>query len=206
MNTDDKIKNIVRVMDAIEPGKLTLLTGSNGSGKSLVRKQICFRLARKIGNVDPRKIVVNVSMQLRTETNPNLGAMCEFMHDDPEDPTSLTTYSLINTLFNSFANEDNKSNKYLVIDEPEIGMSKESQLGFVKWLKEKLPAVLPNTYGMLIITHSEIIVEELKNMSVFLNMDSDCTADEWLNREIIPTDFEKLANDSRALYQAILNN
>jgi predicted ATPase len=105
----------------------------------------------------------------------------------------------------TFLKEYNSSKRYLIIDEPEIGMSKESQLGFVTYLKERIPDILKYTYGLLIITHSEMIVNALKDEAVFLNMDKDCTADEWINREIIPTDFEKLENDYYELFQAINN-
>lgn len=42
-----------------------------------------------------------------------------------------------------------------------------------------------------------------KDEAMFLNMDKDCTADEWLNREIVPTDFEALAKNSTELFHAI---
>ena len=73
----------------------------------------------------------------------------------------------------------------------------------MQFLKKRLPEVLEYTHGLLIITHSEIVVNELKEIATFLNMDSDMTADEWINREIIPTDFEELDKNSYGLYQAI---
>lgn len=202
MNYEDKIERIRTILESIEPNTVTVLTGSNGSGKSLVRKQCCFNLSRKIPGTDYRTLTADVSMQKRTENNPYLGALCSFMHDDADSPTSLSTYQFINTLFNTFLKED-KQKRYLIIDEPEIGMSKESQLGFMQFLKKRLPEVLEYTHGLLIITHSEIVVNELKEIATFLNMDSDMTADEWINREIIPTDFEELDKNSYGLYQAI---
>lgn len=199
---NERVTRIQHILASIEPNRVTILTGSNGSGKSLVRKQCCFGLSRKLPGTDPLKLTADVSMQRRTENDPYLGAMCAFMHDDSDDPTSCSTYRFINTLFNSFLKEDVKK-RYLIIDEPEIGMSKESQLGFIMYLKDRIPEVLNHSYGLLIITHSEIIVEALKDEAMFLNMDKDCTADEWLNREIVPTDFEVLAKDSTELFHAI---
>lgn len=199
---DSKIERIINITERVEPNKLTILTGSNGSGKSLVRKQLCFKLANKIEGADYKKLVVDVSMQRRTETHAHLGAMCNFMHDDPWNPTSISTYVFIETLFNSFLT-DAKDKRYIVIDEPEIGMSKESQLGFVAYLLNKLPEVMTKTHGIMLITHSECLVEALKDKAVFLNMDKDITADEWINREIIPTDLEQLSEDSHELYLAI---
>lgn len=200
----DKVNRIIEVINKIEPNRVTILTGSNGSGKSLIRKQLCFKLARKIEGADYKHLTVDVSMQRRTETNVELGAFGNFMHDDGDKPTSLSTFEFVETLFRSFVTEiDNK--RYIIIDEPEIGMAKESQLGFVLWLKEQLPDIMTKTHGLMVITHSELIVEQLKDLDIveFLNMDKDCTAEEWLNREIIPTDFEKLAKESHELYLAL---
>ena len=204
-NYEDHINRILDIIDKVEFGKLTILTGSNGSGKSLIRKQLCFKLANKVDGADYRSITADVSMQRRTESNLNLGAMGGFMHDDPWNPTSLSTFQFIETLFNTF-NKNDEHKRYLIIDEPEIGMSKESQLGFINWFKKQIPSLLENTLGVMLITHSELIVEQLKELAVFLNIDSDCTADEWINREIIPTDFEKLAEDAHELYLEVLNN
>lgn len=199
------IERILDIIDKVEIGKLTILTGSNGSGKSLIRKQLCFKLANKVPDSDYRTITADVSMQRRTESSMNLGAMGNFMHDDPWNPTSLSTFQFIETLFNTF-NKNDEHKRYLIIDEPEIGMSKESQLGFINWFKKQIPSLLENTLGVMLITHSELIVEQLKELAIFLNIDKDCTADEWINREIIPTDFEKLAEESHELYLAVLNN
>ena len=201
---EQRINRIREITNKIEPNKVTILTGSNGSGKSLIRKQLCFKLARKIEGADYRHLTVDVSMQRRTETNVALGALGNFMHDDGDRPTSLSTFEFVETLFRSFVTE-RENKRYIIIDEPEIGMAKESQLGFVLWLKEQLPEIMSKTHGLLIITHSELIVEQLKDLEnvEFINMDSDCTAEEWINREIIPTDFIKLAKDSRELYLAL---
>lgn len=205
IDTEKQIERIRDIMEKIEPNKLTILTGSNGSGKSLIRKQVCFRLARKIPGTDPRHLTVDVSMQGRTETRSELGALCTFMHDDPDDPTSAYTYYLVKTLIRSFVEEKGHSKRYLIIDEPEIGMSEEAQLGFVEWLRTKLDVIMAETYGLMIITHSRSIVEALKGISVFINMDGIETADEWLNRKIVPMDLEELKKNARELYLAIQN-
>ena len=202
---NERIARIQHILAHLEPNKVTLLTGSNGSGKSLVRKQCCFELSRKLPGTDPLKLTADVSMQRRTESNAMLGALSNCMHDNPDEPTSCYTYYLVKTLFNSFAKADVGSKRYLIIDEPEIGMSKESQLGFAAYLKSKIPEALDHTYGLLIITHSDIIVNALKDEAAFFNMDKDCTVEEWLNREIVPTDFETLDDASHELFLAINN-
>lgn len=202
MNTDAQIKRLQYIMENIEPNKITILTGSNGSGKSLIRKQLCFRLSKKIKDADYRKLVAEVSMQRRTEQVPEWGALSSCMHDSSWSPTSCSTYHLIKTMFNTFLKEDS-SKRYLVIDEPEIGMSKESQLGLVNYLVSKIDDILKYTHGLLIITHSEVIVDALKDKAVFLNTDKDCSVEEWLNRELVPVDLEELEEDSNNLFHAI---
>jgi hypothetical protein len=141
-------------------------------------------------------------MQRRTEANLNMGAMSSIMVDNSTEPTSCSTYYLIKILFDTFLNEEGPK-RYLIIDEPEIGMSKESQIGFVLYLKEKIPDILKYTYGLLLITHSELIVDLLRQESVFINMDKDCTIDDWIHRKIIPTDFEELADESYDMFLAV---
>ena len=145
-------------------------------------------------------------MQKRTESNTYLGALCNWAHDLSWNPTSLSTFNLIEGLFNTFTKEDRQEEnkqRYIIIDEPEIGMSRESLSGFTVYLLKRLPEILDKTLGIMIITHSEFLVEALKDKAEFLNMDNDVTADEWIHREIVPTDFEKLSEDSHELFLAI---
>ena len=142
-------------------------------------------------------------MQKRTESVADWGALSTCMHDVSWIPTSCSTYDLINSMFNTFLKEDS-SKRYLIIDEPEIGMSKEAQMGLATYIVNKIPDILKYTYGLLIITHSEVLVDALKDKVEFFNIDKECTAEEWLNREIVPLDLEELAKKSNELYHAIL--
>lgn len=63
------------------------------------------------------------------------------------------------------------SGKSLIQHKPEIGMSKESQLGLASYLKENKDTILHNSKSMCIITHSEFLVKELESIYTFLNMD-----------------------------------
>lgn len=197
-----KIENIKHIMNQIEPHQITILTGSNGSGKSLIRQQLRFKLAQKLDE-SPVQLTVDISMAKRTSSNPLLGGMSAFMHDDPTDPTSLCTYRNIDTMLKSFAVKEKEDKVYLILDEPEIGMSKESLLGLTNYLKTRFSDILNYTYGMLIITHSEFLVNELAADVTFLNMDGIQTANEWINRPIIPTNFQTLSEESIALYRRL---
>lgn len=198
---DSHISKIVEIRDSIKLNKVTILVGDNGVGKSLIRKQLQYRFMRDFGKEVP--YVRSVSMQLRTESRVEYGALSTIMHDVATDPTSLSTFALINSLLN----EDTvRKDKYYIIDEPEIGMSYESQLGIAKFLKERLPLVVENSLGVLIVTHSSIIIEELMGMSDFINLGYNTVSysvNEWLSRDLKPTDFEFLVEWSKALYKRV---
>ena len=206
-NCEERAEQIKQMADKIELGQITLLTGSNGSGKSLIRQQIRFRIAKKLGgDCDPLKITADISMAKRASSIPSLGALSGIFMDEPTDPTSLCSYSNVETLLNTFVKNPESSKRYLVLDEPEIGMTKESQLGLALLIKENVEALLQKTYGVLIISNSEYFISRLANIGVFLNMDGYESADEWVNRTIIPTDFSKLSKESSDLYRYFVVN
>lgn len=85
-------------------------------------------------------------------------------------------------------------------------MSKESQLGIALYIKNNIDKVLDNSYGLLIITHSEIIVETLKNISNFININKEhksISAEDWLNRDVVATNFNELREWSNALFNYV---
>lgn len=206
-NCEERAEQIKQMADKIELGQITLLTGSNGSGKSLIRQQIRFRVAKKLGgDCDPLKITADISMAKRASSIPSLGALSGIFMDEPTDPTSLCSYSNVETLLNTFVKNTESSKRYLVLDEPEIGMTKESQLGLALLIKENVEALLQKTYGVLIISNSEYFISRLANIGVFLNMDGYESVDEWVNRAIIPTDFSKLSKESSDLYRYFVVN
>lgn len=206
-NCEERAEQIKQMADKIELGQITLLTGSNGSGKSLIRQQIRFRIAKKLGgDCDSLKITADISMAKRASSIPSLGALSGIFMDEPTDPTSLCSYSNVETLLNTFVKNTESSKRYLVLDEPEIGMTKESQLGLALLIKENVEALLQKTYGALIISNSEYFISRLANIGVFLNMDGYESVDEWVNRTIIPTDFSKLSKESSDLYRYFVVN
>ena len=206
-NCEERAEQIKQMADKIELGQITLLTVSNGSGKSLIRQQIRFRVAKKLGgDCDPLKITADISMAKRASSIPSLGALSGIFMDEPTDPTSLCSYSNVETLLNTFVRNTESSKRYLVLDEPEIGMTKESQLGLALLIKENVEALLQKTYGVLIISNSEYFISRLANIGVFLNMDGYESVDEWANRTIIPTDFSKLSKESSDLYRYFVEN
>ena len=90
--------------------------------------------------------------------------------------------------------------------ENRIEIIRESQLSLASYLKENKETILHNSKGMCIITHSEFLVKELESISTFLNMDGYETVDEWINRPIIPTDFNVLQEKSSELFHRLIKN
>lgn len=204
---EERAEKIKQIADKIELGQITLLTGSNGSGKSLIRQQIRFRIARKLGgDCNPLKITADISMAKRASSIPSLGALSGIFMDEPTDPTSLCSYNNVETLLNTFVRNPESSKRYLVMDEPEIGMTKESQLGLALLIKKNAKDLLQKTHGVLIISNSEYFISQLADVGIFLNMDGYESVDEWVNRIIIPTDFSKLSKESSDLYRYFVAN
>jgi hypothetical protein len=91
---------------------------------------------------------------------------------------------------------------YIVLDEIEIGMSAESIAGICEFLNKKFQEIdREKCYGVLVITHSDRVVRTL-NHDAFVNLEG-MSEEEWLNREIVPTNFEQLDKDSMELFCAI---
>lgn len=193
-NYEKHLNHLIDLTDSIDVNKITILTGPNGSGKSLVRKLIASTVAKERPEIDAKKTVASISQERRTNGDASWGAMSSVFSDLPWNPTSLETYHLCKRL-----SQDNLKGRYLIFDEPEIGMSEEGILGWSLWFKKTFGDY---TSGILIITHSRILVESLRDISEFVNI-SGLSRDEWLNREIIPVDFEKLEEESDKLYQTV---
>lgn len=164
-------------------GKITILTGSNGSGKSLIRKQLPFHIGRLSG-IEPNKCVASTSLEARTSSNPEWGALGGAMQDTPWLPTSYATINMIENLIKI-------KNKYIVIDEPEIGMGEETVMALVNFLNEKFSNLDDSVLGVMVITHNRYIVSNLRH-DHFANTDGLKSSEEWLNRELVPTDLEVL--------------
>lgn len=170
-------------------------------GKSLIRKILPGRVTRELEGADaePKHIVASVSMERRTSYNMDILAMNAFTHDTSWDPTSLSTYTYIKGLLGM-------KNRFLVIDEPEIGMSEESQLLICKYINETYEKNKDNFLGMLVITHSKTIVRNLSH-DQFLNLEG-MSEDVWVNRvPSLPKDltFEDLREQSHQLYLEVEN-
>ena len=194
------IDHLLNIMNDIEPNKVTVLTGGNALGKSLIRKQLLFTLDRKLNDLgikhDIKHITASTSMQLRTEQRPEWGALSSALHDLPWNSTSDHTIRCIKDLLRI-----NTDKRFYIIDELEIGMSREVQLGMAKYINDNLDKILENSWGVLIITHSENVVKNIKH-DKFINIEG-LTEEEWLNRKIEPVEPDVLQKWASELFDAV---
>ena len=177
-------ENIITTYNKIEINKeITILTGNNGSGKSLIRKQLGHKLDKGL---------ISLSTLDRMKPKEHLSALKNIMIDNEDDSTAASSYFILTKFFKEI--EKNKKVKYAIIDEPEIGCSDETKLAFGIYLNKMMSKY--NHVGYLVITHSSHIVRNI-NEHNFYNIDkNDLTKDEWLNRKIEPTNLEMLYDNN----------
>ena len=122
-----------------------------------------------------------------------MGALSSMAHDLEWLATSKNTLHGIEMIFSDRYKPD-----YIIIDEPEIGMGEELQLGLAEWLNEKIAGT---TCGVLVITHSKNIVNYLRH-DKFINLEG-MNVTEWLNRKPQKISIEDFTKFSDELFEAI---
>lgn len=199
MKPEEKYNRILEILNNIELGKLIILTGGNATGKSLIRRVLWASLEKlKNDGRKPGQYVADTSMERRTSSYPGLSALSGVFRDDPWVATSECSLHGIESVIKL-------DDRFIVLDEPEIGCSLELQAGIAKMLNERKSEILEKNLGILVITHSKILVERLDS-DMFFNMEG-MTKEEWLNREIVPIDidtFKQEANDTFKFMQDVL--
>lgn len=190
MNYEQQLDRVLDIQQAIPmDGSISVLTGRNGSGKSLVRK-LLSAAAKKYH----KKQLVHASMELRTGSSSGFGA---FLQDRSEMSTSSHTAYLMQTACKSL------HGGFLCIDEVEIGLGEETILGSVEWLNANLKDYLKDTLGCLVITHSRLVVQNLK-FDHWFSLDGFDTPYEWLQRPIVPTDLTAMRENDVLFFRHVL--
>jgi hypothetical protein len=196
---EEHIERLVEAMHSIKHDEVTILTGRNAGGKSLIRKQLIFQIAKALDKDVKKTSIPHASQEIRTRSNPGMGALSSMAHDLEWLATSDNTLDTIEKVFAHLEKAD-----YIVIDEPEIGMGEELQLGLADYLNEEIAKVKALGKGCLVICHSRIIAKNVVH-DKFINLEG-MSEDEWLNRtpqKISVEDFKKFASD---LFIAIRDN
>lgn len=184
------IDYLIDTTKQIKQNEITILTGRNASGKSLVRKLLRASIIEQTGKKKVR--IPHASQELRTHSNPELGALCTFAHDLEWLATSHNTIDTIKKVLKT-ENPD-----FIILDEPEIGLGEELQMGLINYLNanlKKLPC------GVLVITHNKNTVLNLHH-DKFLNLEK-MTEDEWVNRKIEPLSVKDFKNFSNEFFKVV---
>ena len=187
-------ENILDALDQIKTGHVTILTGDNGTGKSLIRKVLCSSL-RNQENDDTIKIA-DISMEERTGLRAGLGGGGVFLRDVEWVATSDNSLSFLYSLLNS------AKDRYLVLDEPELGMSQDLQKSIGIYLSKRIPETMKENRGMLIITHSREFVRSLSVEHVFVNLQKK-SEEEWLNESAKEIDLDDFRKKCDALFNLL---
>ena len=157
--------------------KLIVITGSNASGKSLLRRIIANN-GRK-NNL----FVADLSHERRTTSDITRA----FIYgDENSDSTgNITAKSLIG-LFKSSIKW--KQNHLLIIDEPEIGLSEEAQMGMGIYIRERIESSSNKLQKIIIFTHSKHILNELNKINHHYHHIGNTykSIKEFNNRKLIP--------------------
>jgi len=184
---------------------VTILTGNNGSGKSVIRKQLPFAFQNlyELEKVsETQGWIMSTSMDARTGSNAEWGALSGIMNDTSWVATSQNTFHSIKGLLDSA--ERSEKVKYVVIDEYEIGCSEETIVALAQYISQRIQKLLEDKkiIGAMVITHSRLGVEHIK-FDHFVNIEGR-TYEEWKNREIVPTNLEEL--EANELFGYIRDN
>jgi len=179
------------VAQSLVAGERIILVGPNASGKSLFRKLI------NRGRAKPWR-VIHASMQLRTESRPDMGALSSIGHDWPDDATSQSTIHVIKKSLQSV-----KEDCVLHIDEPEIGFSDELQAGTAIWLRDRLDALAPQPVITLITTHSIPVASGFLDWRLIDLGFRFKTVEEWVTRKIEPVDPESVSATAKLVFSVI---
>lgn len=202
METTDKyteyaeqcIDNILDTLEKVEPNKITVVTGDNATGKSVLRQLVWKPISKALGK---QIKVADISMQRRTGLHSELGGGGVFLRDTDWSATSTNTLSFIKSVLGA-------TERYIVLDEPEIGMSVSLQASVGEYLNKILPEVLEKNYGIMIITHSHELIKRLSCCDVFLNLQGK-SKEEYLTAEPEIIDLEEFEKRDNALFKALQN-
>ena len=167
--------------------RLLLVVGPNACGKSFLRRIISMNLHPTKG---PQTELIHLSQQDRSSAG---GGEKPFIYGS-EDWES-TGYITARTFWTGMKTSRGRNKSHVLLwDEPEIGMGEELQLGTSQWLAKQLTDWPKHLLGVVLLTHSRIFVENLKDFpeTKFFSFDGHKNPQEWLDRKILPVQPEEV--------------
>jgi hypothetical protein len=182
--------------------RVLIITGENAGGKSFIRR--IFQAF--LGNRRKPISSYSFSMEARSRSASDGNIFLTLAYgDEGYAATSANTVRSIRTILDT--SDKGEKMHIIIIDEPEIGLSEETELAVGRMISERLSDEWPdNRVGVVVMTHSKHIVRELMGLpgSKFLNLFNRYpTADAWLGREIVTTDLDAFCDDSLEKFRRI---
>lgn len=182
--------------------RVLVVTGENAAGKSFLRRVFKVFLAKRKRSITS----YTFSMEARSRSNQDFNVLMSMAYGDENIwATSANTVHAIKSILNT---SDSSEYKHaLIIDEPEIGLSEETELAIGQLMASRLSADWPKLRaGVVVMTHSRHIVGALMGVpgAKFLNLhDRYPTVEEWIDREIVPTDLDTFDDDAMERFHRI---
>lgn len=159
--------------------KAVIIFGDNGSGKSLLAKQIKEQCVLN-------KIKCNLyNMQLRSSSS---FTKSYFFSGGNLVSTSAVS---IKSMMNSFKKE---GNPFIIMDEPDVGLSEKYMTAFGQVMAEK---VNRTKRGLALITHSKKVlsafIKTLNGQFTTIGVNTDLSFDQWMETDTDATVEEMLS-------------
>jgi len=184
--------------------RLLIVTGENAGGKSFIRRVFQAFLA------DRRPPIVSYTfcMEARSRSAEDANLLLGMAYGpEARYATSVNTMRAIRSILDTSEKASNDRRHVIILDEPEIGLSEESELAIGKMVAERLSGDWPHKRaGVVVMTHSRHVVRALMGIdgAKFLNLfDRYGSAEEWLEREVVPTDLDVLDVESQERFRRL---
>jgi len=172
--------------------RVLVVVGGNASGKSFLRRLLSAFIRQYYKDKKEEVGVVSISQEMRTSQN--IGNVFVYGSEDWEATGLITCNSVVGVLRNIRENGGWGKN-VIVIDEPEIGLSDETQSALAIHVREQIENWPDNLVGIVVMTHSRYFMRELNKVEGFKMLDLDGkykTVDDWVNRKVVPVDLNTL--------------
>ena len=152
---------------------LVVVTGDNGSGKSLVRRMYCAWASKRGVEQMP------FSMQFRSGGGFERAII--FGSEDWEATGIISASAFLKSISSSA----NRTNPHLIVwDEPDLGLSEGYSLGMGKEIRRFISNPPKYLWGAVLMTHSKGLLGEAVNglKPHHLALDENVPLNEWLER------------------------